>query len=179
MGAGFANVAAIDGTISLSALVHAGPEANRAFVLLATGFLIKAGAIGVHVWLPGAYTEAEDDVTAMLSAVVSKVAMFGLLIGTYLTIRSEVGLELAHAMTWIGMLTTLFGALMALRQNDFKRMLALSSMSQIGYIVTAIGLMSHLATADTDPEFAQQQIERLTCLSLMDRVDPDEHPICR
>ncbi|NML34233.1 complex I subunit 5 family protein [Paraburkholderia antibiotica] len=142
--AGFANVAAIDGSIELAALIHAGPEANRAFVLLATGFLIKAGAIGVHVWLPGAYTEAEDDVTAMLSSVVSKVAMFGLLTGTYLTIRSEVGLELAHAMTWIGMLTTLSGALMALRQNDFKRMLALSSMSQIGYIVTAIGLMSHL-----------------------------------
>ncbi|MGF6934591.1 formate hydrogenlyase subunit 3/multisubunit Na+/H+ antiporter MnhD subunit [Paraburkholderia sp. UCT70] len=142
--AGFANVAAIDDSIALSALIHSGPEANRAFVLLAAGFLIKAGAIGVHVWLPGAYTEAEDDVTAMLSAVVSKVAMFGLLIGTYLTIRSEVGLELAHAMTWIGMLTTLFGALMALRQNDFKRMLALSSMSQTGYIVAAIGLMSHL-----------------------------------
>ncbi|MGF6470858.1 complex I subunit 5 family protein [Paraburkholderia youngii] len=142
--AGFANVAAIDDTIALSALIHSGPEANYAFVLLAAGFLIKAGAIGVHVWLPGAYTEAEDDVTAMLSAVVSKVAMFGLLIGTYLTIRSEVGLELAHVMTWIGMLTALFGALMALRQNDFKRMLALSSMSQTGYIVTAIGLMSHL-----------------------------------
>jgi len=142
--AGFANVAAIDGTIELSALIHAGPEANRAFVLLAAGFLIKAGAIGVHVWLPGAYTEAEDDVTAMLSSVVSKVPMFGLLVGTYLTIRSEVGLELAHLMTWVGMLTTLFGALMAFRQNDFKRLLALSSMSQIGYIVTAIGLMSHL-----------------------------------
>ncbi|MCC8397523.1 proton-conducting membrane transporter [Paraburkholderia sp. MMS20-SJTR3] len=142
--AGFASVAAIDGSIQLAALIHAGPEANRAFVLLAAGFLIKAGAIGVHVWLPGAYTEAEDDVTAMLSSVVSKVAVFGLLVGTYLTIRSEVGLELAHAMTWIGMLTTLAGALMALRQNDFKRLLALSSMSQIGYIVTAIGLMSHL-----------------------------------
>ncbi|NKJ48404.1 proton-conducting membrane transporter [Burkholderia sp. SG-MS1] len=142
--AGFAAVAALDGSIELAALVRSGPDASRAFVLLAAGFLIKAGAIGVHVWLPGAYTEAEDDVTAMLSAVVSKVAMFGLLIGTYLTIRSEVGLELAHVMAWIGMLTTLAGALMALRQNDFKRLLAFSSMSQLGYIVTAIALMSHL-----------------------------------
>jgi formate hydrogenlyase subunit 3/multisubunit Na+/H+ antiporter MnhD subunit len=142
--AGFTAVAALDGSIELSALVRSGPDASRAFVLLAAGFLIKAGAIGVHVWLPGAYTEAEDDVTAMLSAVVSKVAMFGLLISTYLTIRSEVGLELAHVMAWIGMLTTLAGALMALRQNDFKRMLAFSSMSQLGYIVTAIALMSHL-----------------------------------
>ncbi|SDR50467.1 Formate hydrogenlyase subunit 3/Multisubunit Na+/H+ antiporter, MnhD subunit [Paraburkholderia fungorum] len=142
--AGFAEVAALDGSIQLSALIRSGPDASRAFVLLAAGFLIKAGAIGVHVWLPGAYTEAEDDVTAMLSAVVSKVSMFGLLICTYLTIRSEVGLELAHVMAWIGMLTTIAGALMAVRQNDFKRLLAFSSMSQLGYIVTAIALMSHL-----------------------------------
>ena len=47
-------------------------------------------------------------------------------------------------MAWIGMLTTIAGALMALRQTDFKRLLAYSSMSQLGYIVTAIALMSHL-----------------------------------
>ena len=98
----------------------------------------------MHVWLPGAYAEADDDFTAMLSAVVSKVAMFGLLTGTYLAIRSEVSIELAHGMAWVGMLTTIAGALLALRQTDFKRLLAYSSMSQLGYIVTAIALMSHL-----------------------------------
>jgi formate hydrogenlyase subunit 3/multisubunit Na+/H+ antiporter MnhD subunit len=142
--AGFAAVAALEDTTSLAVLGRIGPEANVAIILLSIGFLIKAGTLGVHVWLPGAYTEADDDVTAMLSAVVSKVAVFGLLISTYLTIRSESSLELAHAMAWIGMLTSLGGALMALRQNDFKRMLAYSSMSQLGYVVTAIALMSHL-----------------------------------
>ena len=48
------------------------------------------------------------------------------------------------SLGWIGMLTTLAGALMAVRQDDMKRMLAYSSMSQLGYIVTAIALMSHL-----------------------------------
>jgi formate hydrogenlyase subunit 3/multisubunit Na+/H+ antiporter MnhD subunit len=48
---------------------------------------IKAGTIGLHVWLPGAYAEADDDVSALLSAVVSKASMFGLLVGTYLVIR--------------------------------------------------------------------------------------------
>jgi formate hydrogenlyase subunit 3/multisubunit Na+/H+ antiporter MnhD subunit len=113
-------------------------------VLLAIGLLIKAGAIGVHVWLPGAYAEADDDVSAMLSAVVSKVSMFGLLVGSYIAIRSEVSLNLAHVLGWIGMLTTLAGAMLAVRQDDMKRMLAYSSMSQLGYIVTAIALMSHL-----------------------------------
>ncbi|MET0867826.1 MAG: proton-conducting transporter membrane subunit, partial [Pseudorhodoplanes sp.] len=142
--AGLAVAAAVNGSFDLASLREAGPESYLAFVLIAIGLLIKAGAIGVHVWLPGAYAEADDDFSAMLSAVVSKVAMFGLLVGTYIAIRSVLTLELAHVLGWIGMLTTLAGALMALRQDDIKRMLAYSSMSQIGYIVTAIALMSHL-----------------------------------
>jgi formate hydrogenlyase subunit 3/multisubunit Na+/H+ antiporter MnhD subunit len=122
----------------------AGPDSYLAFVLIAIGLLIKAGAIGVHVWLPGAYAEADNDFSAMLSAVVSKVAMFGLLVGGYVAVRSTVSLELAHVLGWIGMLTTVAGALMALKQDDIKKMLAYSSMSQIGYIVTAVALMSHL-----------------------------------
>src|SRR6478672_13309292 len=51
---------------------------------------------------------------------------------------------LAHVVGWIGMLTALAGAMLAVQQDDVKRMLAYSSMSQLGYIVTAIALMSHL-----------------------------------
>lgn len=141
---GFAVAAAINGSLDLASLRGAGPESNLAFALIAIGFLIKAGAIGVHVWLPGAYAEADDDMSAMLSAVVSKVAMFGLLIATYFAIRSDATLELARVLGWIGMLTTLAGALLALKQDDIKRMLAYSSLSQIGYIVTAVALMSHI-----------------------------------
>ncbi len=142
--AGFAVAYAINGSFSLMALRAAGPDSSVAFVLLAIGLLIKAGAIGVHVWLPGAYAEADDDISAMLSAVISKVPIFGLLVGTHLAIRSEVSLNLALLLGWIGMLTTLAGAMMAVRQDDIKRMLAYSSMSQIGYIITAIALMNHL-----------------------------------
>jgi formate hydrogenlyase subunit 3/multisubunit Na+/H+ antiporter MnhD subunit len=142
--AGFAMANAINGNILLAALRTGGPDSSMAFVLVAIGLLIKAGAIGVHVWLPGAYAEADDDVSAMLSAVISKVPIFGLLVGTFLAIRSEIGLNLALVLGWIGMLTTLAGAMMAVRQDDMKRMLAYSSMSQIGYIITAIALMSHL-----------------------------------
>jgi formate hydrogenlyase subunit 3/multisubunit Na+/H+ antiporter MnhD subunit len=53
-------------------------------------------------------------------------------------------LSLANVVGWIGMLTALMGAMLALQQNNVKRMLAYSSMSQLGYIVTAIALMSHL-----------------------------------
>ena len=106
-----------------------GPDSAAVFVLLTVGLLIKAGTAGVHVWLPGAYARADDDVSALLSAVISKVAIFGLLVTTYVAIRSEVSLDLAHLLGWIGMLTTLVGAMLAVSQNDVKRMLAYSSMS--------------------------------------------------
>jgi formate hydrogenlyase subunit 3/multisubunit Na+/H+ antiporter MnhD subunit len=141
---GFALMHAATGTALLTTLRAAGPYNVTVFLLLAIGLLIKAGAVGVHVWLPGAYAEADDVVSALLSAVVSKASMFGLLLGTYLAIRSEVALDLAHAVGWIGMLTALVGAMLAVRQDDVKRMLAYSSMSQLGYIITAIALMSHL-----------------------------------
>jgi formate hydrogenlyase subunit 3/multisubunit Na+/H+ antiporter MnhD subunit len=142
--AGFAMANAVTGSAVLAALLAAGPDGGSVFVLLAIGFLIKAGAIGVHVWLPGAYAEADDDLSAMLSAVVSKMAIFGLLVGAYVAIRSEADLSLAHVVGWIGMLTALVGAILALQQDSVKRMLAYSSISQLGYIVTAIALMSHL-----------------------------------
>jgi formate hydrogenlyase subunit 3/multisubunit Na+/H+ antiporter MnhD subunit len=142
--AGFGLAAAANGSAELTAFRFAGPDARMAVILLAIGFLIKAGAIGFHVWLPGGYAEADDDVSAILSSVISKVAIFGLLLGTYMVIRSELGLELANVLGWIGLATTAAGALMALNQTDLKRMLAYSSMSQLGYIVAAIALMSHL-----------------------------------
>ena len=141
---GFAMAHAVTGTSSLTALRISGPGSSAIFVLLAIGFLIKAGAIGVHVWLPGVYAQADDDLSAILSALVSKAAMFGLLVGTYVAVRSETTLALAYVLGWIGALTTLAGAMMAVRQDDLKRMLAYSSMSQLGYIITAIALLSHL-----------------------------------
>lgn len=141
---GFAVLQAQTGSQSLSALRLAGPDSAAVFVLLAIGMLIKAGTVGVHVWLPDTYALADDDVSALLSAVISKVAIFGLLVVAYVAIRSEVSLNLAHLLGWVGMLTTLVGAMLAVSQNDMKRMLAYSSMSQLGYIIAAIALMSHL-----------------------------------
>ena len=100
--------------------------------------------MGLHVWLPGAYAEAPDDVTAMLSAVVSKVAVFGLFLGAYAALQSDLAVDFSYPLACIGMATTVAGALLALCQTDLKRLLAYSSMSQLGYIVMAIALMSHL-----------------------------------
>ncbi len=132
-----------------------------AMILLAIGFLMKAGAIGVHVWLPGAYGEAEDDASALISSVMSKASVFAILLfvgvlGVRLaggTFGSGTALgaaaTLPEIIAWIGILTALFGALMAVFQEDVKYLLAYSSMSQIGYMIAGIGMMTHLGWTAT------------------------------
>ncbi len=142
---GFAVAYSASGSLLLSSLGNSGDSANIIFSLLALGFLIKMGAFGAHIWLPGTYAESDDDFTAILSAVVSKAGVFGLIIvAAQLGIRSDIGLEPAYVLGWIGILTATFGALMAVFQEDIKKLVAYSSMGQLGYIVTGVALMSHL-----------------------------------
>ena len=142
--AGFAAAYATTGSLLLADL-GASSSPGLVFGLLAAGFVIKLGGFGVHVWLPDAYAEADDDFTALLSAVVSKAGIFGLvLIAAQLGIRSNIGLDPAYVLGWLGILTATFGALMAVFQEDIKRLVAYSSMGQLGYIVTGVALMSHL-----------------------------------
>jgi formate hydrogenlyase subunit 3/multisubunit Na+/H+ antiporter MnhD subunit len=118
---------------------------NIVFGLLGIGFLIKMGGFGAHIWLPGAYAEADDDFTAILSSVVSKAGIFGLfIVAAHLGVQSDIGLNPAYVLGWIGILTATFGALMAVFQEDIKKLVAYSSMGQLGYIVTGVAMMSHL-----------------------------------
>ena len=143
--AGFAVAYGATGSLLLSDLGNSGNSINIVFSLLAAGFIIKMGGFGVHIWLPGAYSEADDDFTAILSSIVSKAGVFGLIIiAAHLGVQSEIGLDPAYVLGWIGILTATFGALMAVFQEDIKRLVAYSSMGQLGYIVTGVALMSHL-----------------------------------
>ena len=143
--AGFAVAYAATGSQLLSSLGGSGDSTIVIFSLLAAGFIIKMGGFGMHIWIPDTYAESDDDFTALLSSVVSKAGVFGLMIiAAQLGIQSDIGLDPAYVLGWIGILTATFGALMALFQEDLKRLLAYSSMGQLGYIVTGIALMSHL-----------------------------------
>jgi formate hydrogenlyase subunit 3/multisubunit Na+/H+ antiporter MnhD subunit len=143
--AGFAVAYAATGSMVLTDLGASGSSMSIIFSLLAAGFIIKMGGFGVHIWLPDAYAESDDDFTAILSAVISKAGIFGLIIiAAQLGVRSDIGLDAGYVLGWVGILTATFGALMAVFQEDIKRLVAYSSMGQLGYIVTGIALMSHL-----------------------------------
>ncbi len=121
------------------------PLAPWVFLLLAIGFLTKTAAIGLHIWLPGAHAEAETDVSPMVSGILLKAGIFGLFILiTTMGKQQLYGVELTHVMLWIGAFSALLGNLMAIFQEDAKRLLAYSSIGQMGYAVFGLAMMNHL-----------------------------------
>jgi len=133
------------GSTMLDELYSVIAYAPFAFVLLTLGFLIKTGALGVHLWLSGSYAEAENDVSPIISSVLSKVGIFGIFVVSIIFGKQIFAkIEIQTLLGWVGILTALFGALMAVFQEDIKKLLAYSSMGQVGYMVLSVATMSHL-----------------------------------
>ncbi|VFM94860.1 MAG: Formate hydrogenlyase subunit 3/Multisubunit Na+/H+ antiporter, MnhD subunit [Candidatus Kentron sp. G] len=123
----------------------ASPLSSWVFLLLAVGFMTKTAAIGVHIWLPGAHAEAETDVSPMVSGILLKAGLYGLMVLLLTMGKQEFyGIDLTHVMLWIGALSALVGNLMATFQEDAKRLLAYSSIGQMGYAMFGLAMMNHL-----------------------------------
>ncbi len=97
------------------------------------GFAAKAGAFPIHIWLPKAHPVAPAPASALLSGVLTKAGIFGILIVCY-TVLPEDALWGSFVMG-IGIITMVLGAMLALFSTDIKRTLACSSVSQIGFII--------------------------------------------
>ncbi len=100
------------------------------------GFAAKAGAFPIHIWLPKAHPVAPAPASALLSGVLTKAGIFGILIVSS-TMFPEDRFWGAFVLV-IGMITMVLGAILAIFSNDIKRTLACSSVSQIGFIITGI-----------------------------------------
>jgi formate hydrogenlyase subunit 3/multisubunit Na+/H+ antiporter MnhD subunit len=144
--AGFAIAAAGAPQFNMTSLSEvAAPAAPWVFLLLAIGFLTKTAAIGLHIWLPGAHAEAETDVSPMVSGILLKAGLFGLFVLLIEMGKQQLfGIELTHVLLWVAALTALLGNLMAVFQEDAKRLLAYSSIGQMGYALFGLALMNHL-----------------------------------
>lgn len=106
------------------------------------GFGAKAGMFPLHIWLPKAHPVAPAPASALLSGILTKTGIFGILV-----ISSQLFL---HDATWgrfillLGVITMFLGAVLALFSIDLKRTLACSSMSQIGFILVGVGMQGLL-----------------------------------
>lgn len=122
-------------------------------LILVTGFGIKAALIPFHAWLPDAHSSAPSPISAMLSGVLIKA------VGLYVIIRLffnmfQLDASLAIVITVIGALSMIIGVLLAIGQWDLKRLLAYHSISQMGYVVTGIGMGMILLAGDGDKSIA-------------------------
>jgi NADH-quinone oxidoreductase subunit M len=125
-----------------------------AFVLLFIGFIIKVPSVPVHTWLPDAHVEAPTPISMILAGVLLKMGGYGILRICY-PICPEAGYDLAYVVCGVGVLSMVYGAFAALAQNDFKRMVAYSSVSHMGYVVLGIGVWSAVAGTAYDPQYWQ------------------------
>jgi formate hydrogenlyase subunit 3/multisubunit Na+/H+ antiporter MnhD subunit len=123
----------------MRSVVLQGAWPSVAFFLALAGFGAKAGLLPLHVWLPEAHPAAPSPVSALMSGVMLKTAIYGLL---------RVSFDLLNGQLWwwgivalaLGLATALFGVIFAAVQADMKRLLAYSSIENIGVIVAAVGL---------------------------------------
>jgi len=142
--AGFGIWYAESQSLMLSSLSTVMQNVTWIFTLLAIGFMTKTASLGVHIWLPGAHAEAESDVSPMVSAILLKAGVFGLFILMISMGHNPEAQNVAYWLGWLGAITALVGNLAAAFQEDAKRLLAYSSISQLGYILFAMAMMSHM-----------------------------------
>jgi len=124
--------------------------ASTGFLLAVFGFGAKAGVLPLHVWLPEAHPAAPSPVSALMSGVMLNTAIYGVL---------RVSCDLLHLRLWwwgglllaIGLATALFGVVFASVQSDMKRLLAYSSIENMGLLFVGMGLTLIFSAYDMKP----------------------------
>ena len=150
--AGIAVVFGMTGRLDFAAVaaalreLNAGPVVGIASAMFLMGFGLKAALVPFHAWLPDAHPSAPAPISAVLSGLLIKVS------GVYAMTRiflNVFGLTpaLSQVLMVLGAVSMVVAAFLALGQKDIKRMLAYSSISQVGYVVLGIGLGTPLGIA--------------------------------
>ena len=136
------------GNLDFDRLSGSGPHGSLILLLALLGFGAKAGLAPLHIWLPEAHPAAPSHVSAVMSAVMIKTGIYGLLRVVQITGTPSASWGVAIAA--IGLVTALLGILFALGQRDMKRLLAYSSVENIGIILLGLGIgMAGQATGRT------------------------------
>jgi len=117
-------------------------QAGFAFIVVGIG--VKLALFPLHRWLPGAYANAPSAITVFLSSTATKVAVYALLrlVFTVFGVSFATAMPYAEVFFILGLFGILFASLWAIEQDNLKRLLAYSSVAQIGYIILGISLLS-------------------------------------
>ncbi len=122
------------------------------FGLMLVGFGVKAGMVPLHIWLPAAHPVAPAPASAILSGVIIKAGAYGLFRCMNMLMSASPGtsawsqaVDMGLVLTLFGIATLVIGVVLALGQHSAKRMLAWHSVSQMGFVITGLGLGAFLA----------------------------------
>jgi multicomponent Na+:H+ antiporter subunit D len=137
----YGNTGSLNMAYISKAIASSGLNAGLGFALglFIAGFGLKAALVPFHAWLPDAHPSAPAPISAMLSGVIIKA------LGVYALARVVfnvfgVSIQIGWVLTVLGLLSMVVGAFLAIGQWDIKRLMAYSSISQLGYVVLGIGL---------------------------------------
>ena len=122
------------------------------FLLLFIGFAIKVPSVPVHTWLPDAHVEAPTPISMILAGVLLKMGGYGIIRICY-PICPHGGYDLMWFVCILGVISMIYGAFAALAQTDFKRMVAYSSVSHMGYVVLGLGVWSARDYTGWNPDY--------------------------
>lgn len=112
-----------------------------AYIALFVGFAIKIPMFPFHTWLPDAHVEAPTPISVILAGVLLKMGTYGILRINY-PIFPEITIQLMWWIGMFGMVNIIYGALVALAQKDFKKMIAYSSVSHMGYVLLGMASLT-------------------------------------
>ncbi|MCK5457623.1 MAG: NADH-quinone oxidoreductase subunit M, partial [Melioribacteraceae bacterium] len=112
-----------------------------AYIALFVGFAIKIPMFPFHTWLPDAHVEAPTPISVILAGVLLKMGTYGILRISF-PIFPQITLDLAWYIGLFGVINIIYGGLVALAQKDFKKMIAYSSVSHMGYVLLGMASMS-------------------------------------
>ncbi|KAF0152551.1 MAG: NADH dehydrogenase subunit M [Ignavibacteria bacterium] len=112
-----------------------------AYIALFAGFAIKIPMFPFHTWLPDAHVEAPTPISVILAGVLLKMGTYGILRFNY-PIFPEITRDLMWWIGMFGMVNIIYGALVALAQKDFKKLIAYSSVSHMGYVLLGMASLT-------------------------------------
>ncbi|MBN2639474.1 MAG: hypothetical protein JXR65_10375 [Bacteroidales bacterium] len=115
-------------------------------ILFLLAFAVKAAMMPLHVWAPGAYSNAPMAYTSLFSGALSKMGVYGMVIILVTMVnRLPQGILFREVLAWLGGITAAMGTLWAIKQDDAKKLLAYSSVAQLGYIIVGVSIGTELA----------------------------------
>jgi NADH-quinone oxidoreductase subunit M len=133
--------------IAANPLAGGGVYAALALLAIGVGLAVKTPTVPFHTWLPPAHTEAPATGSAILAAILLKMGTYGF-VRIAMPILPDTWRQYAVVAVVVGVVSVLYGALVALAQTDLKRMIAYTSVNHMGYVVLGVGAAGILAGTD-------------------------------